>query len=163
MYPEVKKDPKSAKSCMQSFSNALWLMLVSSPRPCITWSVSKCPGLRQGDKGVSGSRIRPVRRSAWHTRRSIHHRWFGPYPPHQFPPGGLGRELCRVTSTEFGRLLLRQRAHRHAHWDFLCEGGPNLSGKVCCRWVIVMSLGVIQWRFHWVFSRKFTLERPHSR
>ena len=57
--PRSQKDPKSAKSCMQAFSNALWLMLGSSPRPCITWSVSNCPGLRQGDKGVSGSRIRP--------------------------------------------------------------------------------------------------------
>ena len=56
--PRSQKDPKSAKSCMQAFSNALWLMLGSSPRPCITWSVSNCPGLRQGDKGVSGSRIR---------------------------------------------------------------------------------------------------------
>ena len=76
---------------------------------------------------------------------------------------GAWAELCRVTSTEFGRLLLRQRANRHAQWDFLCEGGPNLFGKVCCGWVIVVSFGVIQWRFRWVFSRKFALEGPHSR
>ena len=39
MYPEVKKIPRAQKGCKQTFSNALWLMLGSSPRPCIFWSI----------------------------------------------------------------------------------------------------------------------------
>ena len=47
-------------------------------------------------------------------------------------------------------------------WDLVCEGSPDLFGEVCRRWVIVMCFGVIQWCFHWVFSREFALEGPHS-
>ena len=76
---------------------------------------------------------------------------------------GAWAELCRVTSPEVGRLLPRQWANRHAQWDLLCEGSPDLFGEVCRRWVIAMAFGVIQRCFNGVFTREFALEGPHSR
>ena len=43
---------------------------------------------------------------------------------------GAWAELCRVTITEFGRLLPRQWANRHAQWYLLCKGGPDLFGEI---------------------------------
>ena len=79
------------------------------------------------------------------------------------PCQGTWAEGCRVAAAEIGRLLFGQRANCHAHWDFFFKGGPNFSGKVCSRGVVVVSLGVVQWSLNWVFPCKLTLEGPHSR